>query len=151
MLALTMGDPSGIGGEITAAAWRAGAPPFLALADPDWLAGYGAPVRVVADPAEAARAYRDALPVLPVPLAIVPGAGGPRAVPPAPSPAARAEVGPLNKMPRHDRHDRGIYSDRAVARRLSAAFGTMNRRRGHVSRARKAVAAAEAALLALAN
>ena len=65
--------------------------------------------------------------------------------------AAKAEVGVCNKMRRKDRHDRAIYSDRAVARRLSAAFGTMNRRRGHVSRARKALAAAEAALLVLAN
>ena len=65
--------------------------------------------------------------------------------------AAKAEVGACNKMRRKDRHDRAIYSDRAVARRLSAAFGTLNRRRGYVSRARKAVVAAEAALLALAN
>ena len=65
--------------------------------------------------------------------------------------AAKAEVGACNKMRRHDRHDRAIYSDQAVARRLSAAFGTMNRRRGHVSRARKALVAAEAALLALAS
>ena len=61
--------------------------------------------------------------------------------------AAKAEVGACNRM---RRHDRAIYSDRTVARRLSAAFDTMNRRRGHVSRARKALAAAEAALLALA-
>ena len=65
--------------------------------------------------------------------------------------AAKAEVSACNKMRRHDRHDRAIYSDRAVARRLSAAFGIMNRRRGHVSQARKAVVAAEAAFLALAN
>ncbi len=68
MLALTMGDPAGIGGEIAAAAWRAGAPPFVALADPDWLAGHGVPVRVVADPAEAAQ-VRGAIAVIAVPLA----------------------------------------------------------------------------------
>ena len=65
--------------------------------------------------------------------------------------ASKAEIGACNKMRRKDRHDRAIYSDRAVARRLSDAFGIMNRRRGHVSRARKAVVAAEAALLALAH
>ena len=64
--------------------------------------------------------------------------------------AAKAAVGECNRMRRRDRHDRAIISDRAVARRLSVAFGTMNRRRGHVSRARKALAVAEAALLALA-
>lgn len=66
-LALTMGDPAGIGGEIAAAAWRAGAPRFVALADPAWLAAHGAPVRVVADPREAT--FDDAIAVIPVPLA----------------------------------------------------------------------------------
>ena len=65
--------------------------------------------------------------------------------------AAKAAVGACNRMRRRDRHDRAIVSDRAVARRLSAAFGVMNRRRGGVSQARKAVVAAEAALLALAS
>ncbi len=75
MLALTMGDPSGIGGEIAAKAWRHGAPPFVALADPAWLAGFGVPVRAVADVAAARACFADALPVLPVPLAAaaVPG------------------------------------------------------------------------------
>ncbi len=66
-LALTMGDPAGIGGEIAAAAWRAGAPRFVALADPDWLAAHGAPVRVISDPAEAT--FDDAIAVIPVLLA----------------------------------------------------------------------------------
>ncbi len=77
MLALTMGDPAGIGGEITASAWRTGGVPFVALADPDWLAGYGAPVRVVADVAEAEAVFATALPVLPVPLAVPAVAGQP--------------------------------------------------------------------------
>ncbi len=41
-LALTQGDPSGIGPEIAVKAWRARAPgdhPFFLLADPDHLAG----------------------------------------------------------------------------------------------------------------
>ncbi len=42
---------------------------------------------------------------------------------------AKAEVGACNRMRRKDRHDRAIYSDRAVARRLSAAFGTRKLRR----------------------
>lgn len=66
-LALTMGDPAGIGGEIAVAAWRAGAPRFVVLADPDWLAAHGAPVRLVAHPDEAT--FADAIAVIPVPLA----------------------------------------------------------------------------------
>ena len=89
MLALTMGDPAGIGGEITAAAWRSGAPPFVALADPDWLAGYGAPLQVVASPAEAARTYAHALPVLPVRLPVPARAGHPD---PANAPAIVASI-----------------------------------------------------------
>ena len=66
-LALTMGDPAGIGGEIAVAAWRAGAPRFVALADPGWLAEHGAPVRVVGEMAEAT--FDDAIAVIAVPLA----------------------------------------------------------------------------------
>ncbi len=69
-LALTMGDPAGIGGEITVAAWRAlrtTGPAFVALDDPARLAALGAPVRVVAEPD--ASGFADAIPVLPVPLA----------------------------------------------------------------------------------
>ncbi|NPD66619.1 hypothetical protein HN018_26740 (plasmid) [Lichenicola cladoniae] len=65
--------------------------------------------------------------------------------------AAKAAVGEVNRMGRKNRHDRAISSDRYVARRRSEAFGTMNRRRGHFLRAHKALFAAEAALLALAN
>lgn len=64
---------------------------------------------------------------------------------------AKAAVGECNRMRAKNRHDRALYSDRAVARRLSAAFGTLNRRRARFLRAHKALAAAEAALLALAN
>ena len=77
-LALTMGDPAGIGGEIAVAAWRGrhcadGAlPPFLVIDDPARLGAIAAPDRViaVADPAEAASAFGDALPVLPLRLAV---------------------------------------------------------------------------------
>lgn len=75
MLALTMGDPAGIGGELTASAWRAlrqGGPAFAAIDDPARLSG---PVRAVETLAEAAAVFPDALPVLPQPLpaAAVPG------------------------------------------------------------------------------
>ncbi len=74
-LALTMGDPAGIGGEIATAAWRAGAPRFVALADPAWLAAHGAPVRVVDHPGEAT--FDDAIAVIPVPLAAAARPGRP--------------------------------------------------------------------------
>ncbi len=69
-LALTMGDPAGIGGELTVRAWRAlrsTGPCFVALDDPRRLTG--APVREVAAANAAAGVFADALPVLPVPLA----------------------------------------------------------------------------------
>jgi len=72
-LALTMGDPAGIGPEITRAAWarlRQGRP-FVLLADPA-LFPEG---RVVASAAEASSVFAEALPILPVKLAaaVVPG------------------------------------------------------------------------------
>jgi 4-hydroxythreonine-4-phosphate dehydrogenase len=73
MLALTMGDPAGIAGEITALAWRAGMQ-FVALADPDWLAHY-APVQPITDVSEAR--FAGAIPVLPVRLHEKPVPGTP--------------------------------------------------------------------------
>ena len=69
-LALTMGDPAGIGGEIAAKAWASGAArrPFFCIDDPARLAAYGVPVREVVLPAEAIAVFADALPVLPEPL-----------------------------------------------------------------------------------
>ena len=64
---------------------------------------------------------------------------------------ARAYLGQLNRRRRRDRHDREITPDRVLARLVREHFGVMNRRRGALVRARKAVAAAEAALLALAG
>ena len=72
VLALTMGDPAGIGGELTCKAWaalRESGPAFMALDDPDRLGAFGVPVLVVANQMEAAAAFPDALPVLPVRLA----------------------------------------------------------------------------------
>lgn len=99
ILALTMGDPAGIGGELTLAAWmrcRAGeGPAFVALDDPARLAALAArlglpvPLRVVADAAEARVTFPDALPVLPVPLPAQPVPGQPDA---ANAPAVVASI-----------------------------------------------------------
>ncbi len=78
MLALTMGDPAGIGGELTVQAWRAlrgSGPAFAAIDDPARL--HGVSVRVVGSMAEAAGAFAGALPVLPIELAAPPVPGRP--------------------------------------------------------------------------
>jgi 4-hydroxythreonine-4-phosphate dehydrogenase len=76
-LALTMGEPAGIGGELTLMAWRAlrsDGPAFVALDDPQRLErlassiGFSTPIRVVDRPEEAAGVFAEALPVLPVKL-----------------------------------------------------------------------------------
>ncbi|MFC0410588.1 4-hydroxythreonine-4-phosphate dehydrogenase PdxA [Roseomonas elaeocarpi] len=98
-LALTVGDPAGIGGELTLAAWqalRAGmgeatriggrSPVFVALDDPDRLdalalsLGRAIPIEVVESPAAATAVFARALPVLPIPLTA-------RTVPGTPDPA----------------------------------------------------------------
>ncbi|WP_407928048.1 4-hydroxythreonine-4-phosphate dehydrogenase PdxA [Arenibaculum pallidiluteum] len=84
-LALTMGEPAGIGGEIACMAWldraRAGVPPFMLLDDPERIAalaravGFDVPVRAVGDAEEAVAVFGTALPVLPLalPAAVTPG------------------------------------------------------------------------------
>ncbi len=64
-----MGDPAGIGGELSVKAWRArrGGRPFVLLDDP---ARFDVPVRVIAHPSEAAAIFRNALPIIPIPLAV---------------------------------------------------------------------------------
>lgn len=97
-VALTMGEPAGIGGEITLKAWmrRAeGLPPFFAIDDPARLAGIAArhgwpvPVQAIADPAEADAVFATALPVLPQPLAATVEPGRPD---PANAAAVRASI-----------------------------------------------------------
>jgi len=69
-LALTMGDPAGIGGEIALSAWnslRGSGPVFFLLDDPARLAGT-IPLRIIAEPEEAKAGFADALPILPIPL-----------------------------------------------------------------------------------
>lgn len=78
-IALTMGDPAGIGGELTLRAWqirRDGDGCFVALDDPDRLRDLArqmrldVPIATVAAAGEVLAEFRDALPVLPVRLAV---------------------------------------------------------------------------------
>ena len=78
MLALTMGDPAGIGGELTVRAWqalRASGPAFTLIDDPERLRGV--PIRAVDTLAEAAGVFAEALPVLPIKLVATPVPGHP--------------------------------------------------------------------------
>ncbi|HET6307121.1 MAG TPA: 4-hydroxythreonine-4-phosphate dehydrogenase PdxA, partial [Rhodopila sp.] len=99
-LALTMGDPAGIGGELSLKAWqalRAAGPAFVLLDDPDRMQrlavrmGLDVPVLAVADAAEAGAVFGAALPVLPVKLVAEPVAGRPDAAN-APSVIASIEL-----------------------------------------------------------
>ncbi|MEJ8573368.1 4-hydroxythreonine-4-phosphate dehydrogenase PdxA [Microbaculum marinum] len=73
-LAVTMGEPAGIGPELAGQAWQRrlqdGIAPFYCLADPAFLssrfktAGLDVPVRVISDAPEAAATFPSALPVL---------------------------------------------------------------------------------------
>ena len=79
-LAVALGDPAGIGPEVTAKAWERryadGVPPFFAVGAPEALAAvWNGPVAVISDPAEAQGAFREALPLIRVDSGgdIVPG------------------------------------------------------------------------------
>jgi 4-hydroxythreonine-4-phosphate dehydrogenase len=85
-LALTMGDPAGIGGELSLRAWlklRHGGHCFVALDDPEQLAALAralsldVPIAAVASLDEAGAAFASALPVLPIRLANTPRPGHP--------------------------------------------------------------------------
>ncbi|WP_425409398.1 4-hydroxythreonine-4-phosphate dehydrogenase PdxA [Hyphococcus sp.] len=68
-LALTMGEPGGVGPEITVKAWAAlrDAPlAFFALADPSLFAALDCEIEIISAPREATSAFRDAIPVLPL-------------------------------------------------------------------------------------
>lgn len=78
-LAVTMGEPAGIGGEITLRAWldrREGTPPFYLIDDPERLGalakrlGWHVPVRSIEHPEQAAAVFGAELPVSPVGLPI---------------------------------------------------------------------------------
>jgi 4-hydroxythreonine-4-phosphate dehydrogenase len=81
-LAVTMGEPAGVGGELSLKAWLAKQPasrPFFVLDDPDRLGelGHAVPLRVIARPEEATGVFATALPVLPVRLSAPVRAGHP--------------------------------------------------------------------------
>ncbi len=85
VLALTMGEPAGIGGELTLLAWMArhalGVPPFLVIDDPGRLRalarrlGFEVKLAEIGGAGEAAALFDTALPVLPLalPAAVEPG------------------------------------------------------------------------------
>ena len=86
-LALTMGEPAGIGGEIALKAWtrrESGGPHFFVIDDPARLENlarrlqWQVPVQAIGSPAEAAAVFPSALPVMEAPFA------GPLAVDVAP-------------------------------------------------------------------
>jgi 4-hydroxythreonine-4-phosphate dehydrogenase len=97
-LALTLGEPAGIGPDITLAAWQRraelGLPPFYLLADPDFVAerarriGLKVPLRVLA-PEDAAQAFAAALPVVALAEQVTAQAGKPDA---SSAPAAIASI-----------------------------------------------------------
>ena len=78
-LALTLGDPAGIGPDLALAAWWARdveyIPPFVFLGDPDLMAaraeqlGVSIPITVIDKPSDAERRFPEALPVLPITVA----------------------------------------------------------------------------------
>jgi len=75
-VAVTAGEPAGIGGEITLEAWlqrkQFDLPSFFVISDPDHLQrladriGLSMPVRRIENPADARGLFDDGLPVLPV-------------------------------------------------------------------------------------
>jgi 4-hydroxythreonine-4-phosphate dehydrogenase len=85
-LAVTMGEPAGIGGELSLKTWsmrQRGARPFFVLDDAARLAdlaaklGLDVPLRQIARPADAGAVFETALPVLPVRLRVASRAGHP--------------------------------------------------------------------------
>lgn len=80
-LVITMGEPAGIGGELTIQAWKQRLkrklPPFFVLDCPERLAALDpdVPIMVIQTPAEALSVFETALPVLPVELATKPVLG----------------------------------------------------------------------------
>ena len=108
-LAVTMGEPAGIGGEIALKAWlglRGDLPPFYLIDDPDRLASlarrldWPVPIRPIDAPDRAPSVFADALPVLPIDTAI-------RARPGRPDPSdAPAILGAIQTAVRDVRNGR---------------------------------------------
>jgi 4-hydroxythreonine-4-phosphate dehydrogenase len=81
-LAISLGDPAGVGPEIVAAAWqalRASGPSFLVVGDAATLAAAGAPTAIIADASQATERFAAALPVLDIRLPAPPVPGRPSA------------------------------------------------------------------------
>ena len=84
-LAVTMGEPAGIGGEIALAAWRTrnaqAVPPFFLFDDPRRLEAlarhleWDLPIRAIDGPDQATEVFPEAVPVLPIrlPAPVTPG------------------------------------------------------------------------------
>jgi len=77
-LALSMGEPAGIGPEIIAGAWSALAaegPAFVVIGDAALLRAQGRPVQTVMAASDAVTVFRHAMPVLdqPLPAPVIPG------------------------------------------------------------------------------
>jgi 4-hydroxythreonine-4-phosphate dehydrogenase len=95
-LAVTMGDPAGIGAEITLAAWASGnvGRPFFLIGDPKQLAPLaaraGVPLAEITDSGDCEAAFATALPVLSLTL---PGAVTPGRPNPANAAAVVASIG----------------------------------------------------------
>ncbi len=97
-IALTLGEPAGIGPDLAIAVWRQRAaldlPPFYVLGDPSFLARRaaltGPPVSLrIGEPAEAASVFADALPVVDIGTAVTTQPGHPDD---ASAPAAIASI-----------------------------------------------------------
>jgi 4-hydroxythreonine-4-phosphate dehydrogenase len=70
-LAVSLGDPAGIGPEVVGKCWdhrhRFGLPPFVAIGDPRALASvWDGPIATIDDPVEADSAFDIGLPILPI-------------------------------------------------------------------------------------
>lgn len=100
-LALTMGEPAGIAGEIIIKAWHSPdgrpVPPFAVIGDPDWLRAEAHRTKShwhvieVASMAEAGQRFHEGVPVLPMPLTA-------KAVPGAPDARnAKAVIGSIDR------------------------------------------------------
>jgi 4-hydroxythreonine-4-phosphate dehydrogenase len=79
-LAVSLGDPAGIGPEVTAKAWERREaetiPPFFAVGDPEGIAAvWNGPVQLIGEPGEACSVFARALPVIRIDRAgeLVPG------------------------------------------------------------------------------
>ena len=96
-IAITMGEPAGIGGELILKAWleRGSSVPFFAIDDADRLGalaqrlGWSVPIQPISTPGEALRVFSHALPVLHRPLAVSVQPGHPD---PANVPAVTAAI-----------------------------------------------------------